>query len=55
MNFEEYYKICNDGILLKKVKKFKKIENPKVSIISSIYNKQKIYIKVSKEYTKSKF
>ena len=40
INLEQYYKICNDGILLNKTIKFKKIENPKISIISSIYNKQ---------------
>ena len=37
---EEYYKICNAGILLNKAIKFKKSQNPKISIISSIYNKQ---------------
>ena len=40
MNLEEYYKICNAGILLNKTIKFIKIKKPKISIISSIYNKQ---------------
>ena len=37
INLEEYYKICNAGILLNKRKIFKNIQNPKISIISSIY------------------
>ena len=40
MNFEQYYKICDAGILLGNITKFKNNKNPKISIISSIYNKQ---------------
>ena len=45
INLEEYYKICNAGILLNKTKKFKNIEKPKISIISSIYNKEKYILR----------
>ena len=40
MNFEQYYKICDAGILLGNITKFKNNKKPKISIISSIYNKQ---------------
>ena len=40
MNFEQYYKICDAGILINNVTKFKNNKKPKISIISSIYNKQ---------------
>ena len=40
MNFEQYYKICDAGILLGIITKFKNNKKPKISIISSIYNKQ---------------
>ena len=39
LSIEKYFKVCNDGILLKE-KKFKKEENPNISIISAVYNKQ---------------
>ena len=39
-----YYKICNKGILLKKLK-FKKVFSPKISIISPIYNREKFIIR----------
>ena len=42
---EEYYKICNAGILLNKTKIFKNIQNPKISIISSLYNKEKFILR----------
>ena len=44
INNEKYYKICNKGILLNK-KKFKKVKEPKISIISPIYNKEKYIIR----------
>ena len=37
MNFEQYYKICDAGILLSNITKFKNNKKPKISIISSIY------------------
>ena len=40
MNFEQYYKKCDAGILINNVIKFKNNKKPKISIISSIYNKQ---------------
>ena len=40
MNFEQYYKICDAGILLSNITKFKNNKKTKISIISSIYNKQ---------------
>ena len=41
---EKYFKLCNDKILLKK-NKFKKINNPKISVISPIYNKEKYILR----------
>ena len=38
--FEKYYKLCNKGILINK-KHFQQINNPKISIITPIYNKGK--------------
>ena len=40
-----YYKICNDGILLNR-KQFKKINNPKVSIIIAVYNSEKTILRL---------
>ena len=40
LNAEKYYKICQNGILLNKIITYKKNENPKISIISTIYNKE---------------
>ena len=37
---EKYFKICNNGIVLNK-NEFKKVKEPKISIISPIYNKEK--------------
>jgi cellulose synthase/poly-beta-1,6-N-acetylglucosamine synthase-like glycosyltransferase len=44
IKIEEYFKICDDGILLNK-KKFKKTSKPKISIISAVYNKQKFILR----------
>lgn len=41
---EKYFKLCNDNILLNK-KKFKRIKNPKISLISPIYNKEKYLLR----------
>lgn len=43
-NLEQYFYLCNNGTLINK-KKFKKIENPKISIISSIYNREKYILR----------
>ena len=43
-NLEYYKNICENGILLKS-KKFKKVENPKISIISAIYNRGKYILR----------
>ena len=40
-----YYKICNEGNLIKK-KIFKKIKRPKVSVIISTYNKEKYLLRL---------
>ena len=37
---EQYFQLCNNNILLKK-EKFKKNVNPKISVISPVYNKEK--------------
>ncbi len=38
-----YYQICKNGILINK-KKFKKYDNPKISIIATIYNREKFIL-----------
>ena len=43
-NLEKYFYLCNKGLLINKIK-FKKIENPKISIISSIYNREKFILR----------
>ena len=43
-NIEKYYKLCNNGILLNK-KNFTKNINPKISIITPIYNKEKYILR----------
>ena len=43
MNFEQYYKKCDVGILLNIVTKFKNNKKPKISIISAIYYKNLIF------------
>ena len=39
INIEQYFKICDKGILINN-RKFNKLENPQISIVSSIYNEQ---------------
>ena len=39
LKIEMYFKYCNDNI--KKILKFKKINNPKISVISPVYNREK--------------
>ena len=39
-----YYKICNKGILLKKLKS-KKVFFPKISVVSPIYNREEFIIR----------
>jgi cellulose synthase/poly-beta-1,6-N-acetylglucosamine synthase-like glycosyltransferase len=41
---EKYFKICNNGIVLNK-NEFKKVKEPKISIISPIYNKEKCILR----------
>ena len=41
---EVYYKICNSGKLIIK-RKFEKIENPKISIISPVHNREKYILR----------
>ena len=43
-NMEKYYKLCSNGILLNK-EGFKTIKEPKISIISPIYNKEKYILR----------
>jgi glycosyltransferase involved in cell wall biosynthesis len=43
-NIENYYNICNEGKLLNKVK-FQKIENPKISVITSVYNQNQYILR----------
>ena len=43
MNFEQYYKKCDAGILINNVTKFKNNKKPKISIISAIYYKNLIF------------
>ena len=44
IKIKEYYKLNNKGALINK-KNFKKIENPKISIISAIYNREKFILR----------
>ena len=44
VELEKYYQLCNKGILINSIK-FKKIENPKISVISSIYNREKYILR----------
>ena len=44
LKIENYYNLCNNGTLLNK-KKFTKIETPKISIISPIYNREKYILR----------
>ena len=39
LNLEEYYQICNSGIAIYNESYKEEIQNPKISIISAIYNK----------------
>ena len=41
---EKYYELCKYGILLNN-QKFEKIYNPKISVISTIYNQEKYILK----------
>ena len=43
-NIENYFTLCNNGKLINRMK-FKKINNPKISIISSIYNREKYILR----------
>jgi glycosyltransferase involved in cell wall biosynthesis len=42
---EKYYILCNKGILLNKSKYFSKVSNPKISIVSAIYNQEKVIMR----------
>ena len=58
-NIKKYYQLCNKGILTNK-KHFEKVENPKISLIIPVYNREKYicikqYNKIYKKYTKSIF
>ena len=44
-NIENYYELCNNGILNNK-KKFRKSENPKISIISPNHNRGKYILRL---------
>ena len=55
MNFEQYYKKCDTGILLNNVTKFKNNKKPKISIISSIYNKQNYILRFLKSIQNQNF
>ena len=41
---EKYYELCKYGVLLNE-QKFERIINPKISIISTVYNQEKYIIK----------
>ena len=41
---ESYFLLCNNGILINK-KKYKKVYNPKISIITTIYNREKFILR----------
>jgi len=53
-NLEQYLKICEKGII-KKNKKFNKVENPMISIISTIYNKQNYILRFLRSIQNQKY
>ena len=56
LNIEHYYKICNNGILInKKTKEFKKNLNPTISIVSTIYDKEKYIIRFLRSIQNQQF
>lgn len=55
INLEEYYKICNTDISLENKNKFKKNESPKISIISTIYKKEKFILRLIKSIQNQNF
>jgi len=50
---EKYFEYCNDGMI--KIIRFKKIKNPKISIISPIYNREKFISRFIKSINNQKF
>ena len=48
LNVQKYLKICKKQVLIQKEKKFENKERPKISIISSIYNKEKYILRFLK-------
>ena len=42
---EKYLILCSKGILLNKNKYFNKVSNPKISIVSAIYNQEKVIMR----------
>lgn len=54
-HLEEYYKICNNDISLENKNKFKKNESPKISIISTIYKKEKFILRLIKSIQNQNF
>lgn len=50
---EEYLKLCNNNLI--KLKKIKKYENPKISIISPIYNRGKYALRFIKSLQNQNF
>ena len=55
-NLEKFFKFCNDNNdKIKMCKKFKKMKNPKVSIISPIYNRGRFLIRFFKNIQNQNF
>ena len=56
LNIENYYKICNNGILInKKTKEFIKNINPIISIVSTIYDKEKYIMRFLRSIQNQQF
>ena len=55
IKLEEYFKICNTDISFENKNKFKKIENPKISIISTNYKKGNFILRLIKSIQNQNF
>ena len=45
-----YYLLCNKGFLLDKETKYKKVENPKITIITTVYNTQNFLLRLLRSF-----
>ena len=55
LNLEEFYQICNSGISMYNQSYNEEIQNPKISIISAIYNKGNFILRFMRSIQNQKF